>query len=363
MRAPKASKPKDIIHQWGEISRYDRSDTVNGATSAGSAGDAVTVTVDNGGMWRADDTFISLTNATDTGAANIYWIESITGNDLSVRVLPVSTKTNPYAGDSFGTVPAFADAETLYWIGNAKEQAFTMSGSRILQPAYQFNFVQTFDQVIKWADHKNYQENFTQDDVRRYRRDNLFEFRKNLEYSALFNRAPAKVADPTSSELRHTMGGAWHYASSTTVTLQNTGGVPSEAQGVDFIYAVFDDNNGSATKTLFGGKTLMKAIDKINTSDLQTKRSEKVAGVRVLVMEGRIGRLVTAYTPGFDETGRSAAGLVVDMPHVSWREFAPMERRVLDLKGQGTDADGEYWTVKACLEMRNAETHKRVALA
>lgn len=364
MKSKRRTKPKDIVHRWGELSNFDRQDTINGVTTAGSAGLAKTITVDNGSMWRVDDVFVSLTNATDTNALNMYWIESISGNDLDVRVLPQSTLTNLLTGDAYGTVPAFADAEVIYWLGNRKSQSFTISASRLAQPAYQYNFVQTFEQQVRWSDHKNYQENWGPKDVRRYRRDNLKEFRKNIEYSSLFNRAPSVTVDPNNSnELAYTMGGAYHFASSTVVTLQHTGGVPTEAQGVDFVYAMFDDNNGSGRKVLMGGKNFMKAIDKINTSDLNTKRSERVAGVFVKYMEGRIGQVITAYHPGFDEMGRSNEALCLDFAHISLSPFSPLEKRKLALKGQGTDADGEYYTWKLTYTIKNADAHKRCVLA
>ena len=219
-------------------------------------------------------------------------------------------------------------------------------------PAAKFNYVQTFDLTIEAADHLLRSENFGPQDWARMRRDNLREFKRNIGNQALFNEAPAVVADNADSKIIWKMGGLNHFANS-VLSLSSSA---TYANIVDFLYSASSANNGSRRRTLFGGSDLMEVIDKVNTgSALNVVRGEKVIGIEITSLIGRKLRLDTIYEPAFDDQGRSAEGVIVDMDSVEWNDFAPLERRVQDFKNSaaGTDAEGEYYTQKSTLTARN----------
>lgn len=358
-RLSRTAPATQIVHRWGELSTFPRSITVNGATLEGSANTAKQITVDAVNLIKVNDILMSPANATD--ATLRYLVTSIdSATTLKIQALPKDTAgTAPYTAVNFGTVPVLGDNEVLYWIGNAKSENQGVSASRSMQPAYKFNYVQTFDQVMKWSDHKSRSKNYGPNDIARYKADMMREYRKSQELAAIFNGAPAIVADANnSSELIWVMGGLKHYVGE-TISMANSGGVPSVSQVVDFIYACFDDNNGSERKMLMGGAGFLKSVDKANTSDLFIARSETVVGVKATLLEGRIGQLYTVYHPGFDEMGATDEAVVVDMNHIYKRVYQPDERRVLDLKKAGTaDADGEQVITKWTTEIRNPDVHK-----
>ena len=358
-RIRKGAKPKQVIHKWGEVSTYPRTVTINGASTAGSANTAKTVTVDSVQMLKANDILIAPNNATD--ATLQFLVESASGTSLELLALPKDTTgASPYTAANYGTVPAFADNEALYWVGNAKSQGDDASDPRSIMPADVFNYVQTFDMTVEITDHMLRSENFGPKDWARIRKDNLREFRKNEEYSALFNEAPAIVADPGDSKLTWKMGGLKHFVNS-TLSLSSSA---AYADIVDFLYSASSGNNGSRRRVLFGGSDLMEIIDKVNTgSNLNVVRGEKVLGIEIASLVGRKLHLDTIYHPGFDETGRSDEGVVCDLNLLEWNDFQPVERRVQDMKKStaGTDAEGEYYIQKSTMTVRNAGAHFWVA--
>lgn len=361
-RARRGKKPKQVVHQWGKISSLPRTDTINGTTTAGSANATKDITVDNGSYWRPNDLFVSWDNGTNPD--NVYFIESIAGNVLTIRVMPTgSTAAGAYTAQNTGTVPIFTDEDVITWIGNAKVEFDVKSQSRIIQPAYEFNYVQTLDHVIDWSDHKEQSENFGPDDVRRYRTDGLKEFRKSMEYNAIFNASPPSVTTD-GTNLRHIAAGLRYYVTDSVALGSAT---PSQAQAVDLIYALFADNNGSRSKILMGGRDLMKAIDKANLSDLFTRREENKAGVQVNQIVGRMGQIGTVYHPGFDEVGLPDEGVCVDFNFIECNFFKNMEQRMIDLRNSGTAQDGysELWTAKLTHTIRYGGTggvHKWVTI-
>jgi hypothetical protein len=358
-RIRKGSKPKQEIHKWGEVSTYPRTVTINGSTTAGSANANKTVTVDSVQMLKANDVLIGPDNTTD--ATLQYIVVSASGTSLVLRALPKDTSgSTPYTAANYGTVPAFADNEALYWVGNAKSQGDDASDARAILPATKFNYVQTEDLTIEMTDHMLRSENFGPKDWDRIRRDNLREFRKNWEYSAMFNEAPSITGDVGDSKLVWKMGGMKHFANS-TLSLSSSA---AYADIVDFLYAASSGNNGSRRRVLFGGSDLMEIIDKVNTgSNLNVVRGEKVLGIEITSLVGRKLRLDTIYHPGFDETGRSDEGLVADLNLLEWNDYQPVERRMQDFKKStaGTDAEGEYYIQKSTLTCRNAGAHFWVA--
>ncbi len=361
-RLGRAAPCKQIKHSWPEISRYPREDAVNGATTAGAADASVDVTVDNGAYWRPNDILMAPDNATSPDA--MYYVSAVSGSVLTVYAMPGSDGTTPYNADAFGTVPAFADGEGLYWVSNAKSEADTASLARQMTPDYKFNYVQTLDARVEISDHKMRSENFGTEDWLRQRRESLFEFRKSIENAMVFNGAPSIASDPDDGETIWLMAGLRHFVSS-TISLPATGA--TETDLVSFVYEAFADQNGSSRKVFMAGENYCEVIDKVgaDSATLQVMRDEKIAGVEIMSLKGRKGRLDTVYHPGFDEQGRSDEGVIVDLNHVVKRDYQAMEKRAADLKRSGDlkDAEAEYYITKTLLELRNAPAHKWCTLS
>src|SRR5690606_26978255 len=123
-------KPKQVIHQWGEVSTYPRTIVISGQTTAGSANTAKQVTVDSTQLIKANDILIAPDNATD--ATLQFLVKSIdSSTTLTVLALPKDTTgSTPFSGANYGTVPVFADNEELYWVGVAKSQGDDASAAR-----------------------------------------------------------------------------------------------------------------------------------------------------------------------------------------------------------------------------------------
>lgn len=350
-------RPKQVKHLWPEVSPFPRTTQVNGATTAGTAGNSKDIVVDDVSFMALDDIMIAPDNATNPDVMILITGIDTSTKTITVYALPVSTGDNPYTMDSFGTVPAFADNEALYWVDNVKSEEDDASTSKTIQPAYKFNYVHTNDLVIRWSDHKARSQNYGPQDRARYRRDQYREFRRSREYRFLFSPAPAKFVK--GGKDTWVMGGVKYYLTRTS-TLVAPGGVPSESGIVDFAYEAFDDN-GSEMKLLMGGTQFMKAVDKSASSDLFTRRSERVAGLVIETLICRKGRLATIYNPSFDEQGYSANAMVLDLNYLEKLDYQPMERRVANLKESGnmTDAEQEQLIEKTTLCVKGGGTFHR----
>ena len=346
-----------IIHQWPEISRLPRFVVVDdsGGTTAGSAAATVTVTVDSTNAIGPGDILAAPANSADPTFK--YIVESVpSSTTIEIFALPQDTTgTSPRTAVAFGTVPSLDDNLEMYWIGNSKSEADAVSTAKGQSPAYQFNYVQTIDHRIEMSDHAQRFANYGPADWDRAMQEQAFEFRKSREYAIVFSEeasVTSKVNLRGETRLYHTMTGLQGMLNSSS-TLPTAA---TESDIVDMIYTSFSDNSGTRRKLLIGGSTFLKSIDKVNasTSTLNVTRGEVVAGVFISRLTGRVGELITAFHPGFDENGRADEALVLDMNKISRGVLQEVELRGMDLKNssEGVDADAQYLIVKETLVVR-----------
>lgn len=353
-------RPKQVKYVWHEASRFPRNYTVNGATTAGSADGAKTITLDSTSGLKKYDILACPENATDT--STLVFINSVDSTtDITVYDIAASTfSTDEYAATAFGTVPAFADNENLYWYGNAKHDGHVYSDSKHINPAAKFNYVQTFDAKVDLSFHKDASANYGPDEFDRYVEDQFFEMMKSREYSFLFNEHAGNFDDPSTGRINWISKGMFGYAGE-TITLTTSGGVPSQANVIDFVWSMFDDNNGGDTRVLLAGKDFAKAVDKANTGIAEARRTETIAGMRVGVLEGSNGnRILVRHHPGFEEVGKADKGIAFDPAKVSIHNYLDLEGHDLELhKGSGAAASrGFVYSVSSTLRVLNADTVK-----
>jgi len=349
-RTRKGQKPKQVVHRFGQVSTWTRTLTINGATTAGSANANKVVTVDTVELIKPGDVLSAFNNATD--ATLQYLVVAASGTSLTLKAMPKDTAgTAPYTAVNFGTVPAFADNEVLSWVGNVKGQGADASSPRALMPATDFNYVQTEDIVIKITDHMLRTESFGGPDIRNMERDQLREWRRNWEYSCVFNEAPAVFLD-ADGNLTWKMGGLKHFAG-LSLSLSSSA---TYANIVEFLYDTFDDNNGGRRRVLAGGAEVMKVFVTVNTgSALNVVRGEKKLGIEITSLIGRKGRLDTVFHPGFDDLGLADEFTVFDPDTMEWNDLQPTEKRKLDLKrsSSGTDAEASQLIQKSTFTVNN----------
>lgn len=350
----------NVYPYWFEIGRYPRYVQINGATTAGTANTAKTITIDDIGAVKVGDILVSFANATNTTLQYIV-VTKNSATSIDLQALPQDTTgTAPLTAVNFGTVPAFADNEVLYWIGNSKSEADSVSDAITMYPAKRWNYVQTVEQNLETSDHAMRQANYGPQNWQRTLGEGAYEFRKSREANFVFSTEPAvfqKSNNRGNTALYHKMGGCYGFIDG-SLTLSSSAGI-SDINGL--IYDAFANNSGSRTRLLIGGSTLMQTIDDSGVSQIDLNQEETVRGVTVLNLRGRTGTLGAVYHPLFDEFGIADEGLILDPTMMYRLVYQEVERRNRNLKesSDGIDAEGEYLIVKESLALMNATGENR----
>lgn len=359
--------------RWQEEGVLPRYVTVNGVTTAGTAGASKTITVDSRNAIKPRDTMWAPDNATDS-ALN-YIVDSVTATTVTLKALPKVTAT---AADTyrtpvaFGTVPVFADNEVLYWISNAKSEEDAASQPAQIEPAFVSNFVQTFDLTAGMSDHAMRTLLYgTQGNWSEQLKKLVREFRKNRENAFVFNGMKSVTSGTNlNGEVKttHTMTGLRGFLTD-SISIPSS---PTIANLVSFIYDAHDAFEGlGKRKILVGGTDVLERLDlaAAGLPGLQTTQEETVFGVTMRSLIGRKGRIDTVYHPGFDEQGIPDEGYLLDMRHLGRAVLQAPEPRDIEQKraGAGVDRDFRQMISKEALVARmvtgEGAVSRRVTLA
>lgn len=357
--------------RWLEEGPLPRYVVANGGESAGSAGAAVVVDVDSRNAIKPGDTLWSPENATD--ATLNYKVTAVTGTTVTLVALP---KVTGVAADTyqtavaFGTVPAIADNEVLYWISNAKSEGDAASQPAGLEPAYVSNFVQTFDMTKGITDHAMRTLLYgTRSAWSEQLKKLVAEFRKNRENAFVFNGMKSVTSGTNlngETAQTHTMTGLRGFLSQSISIPANA----TIADLVDFGYSAHDAFEGMGRrKILFAGTDVLKRLDKAAAgSTLHTMQSETVFGVEMHTIKTRKGRIDTVYHPLFDEQGLRDEGMLVDLRYLGRGVLQAPEARDIEQKRAGAGVDREFRqmiskeTLIARLATGTGAVHRRVVL-
>jgi hypothetical protein len=321
-----------------------RQDTVAASSNGHAGGASVTLSVNNAAMWRGNDV-VGVAN--DLTKPNMV----VTSTDVGAGTITVQAVSTT----GYGTVPDFVLGDAITRITTSKTERDTPSASRAIMPAYDHNFIHTYDAVVSVSDHRMRTKNYTTtDDWTRARQDNLYDLRKSIEYNNIIGTLSETTG--ANGHPRWTQNGILRYI---TQEINYTIGSLSWANLIDINAEVFTGNKGAFTRMLFADSVLSADLDKSFLANERHTPSLKIAGVEFTELRTRHGRLMLAYHPGLDEMGFRSFGFVVDMNEVYKCELQAMERRELMSKrvAGGEDAESEQWIEKSTLEVRRPDAH------
>jgi hypothetical protein len=358
-RARRRKPAENIIIEWENVDRTPpRRDTIASASTGHGAQSTETLDVNNGAMWRPSD----LAWFPDKPNEPLLLVLAVnyTSNTIDVKALPtisdMSASTKTRTGQNFETVPDVAQDDIIIRLTNSKTESDTPSPSRMTQPELFWNYIHTFDAVVKSSDHRQRTRNYTRmDDWQRGRADSLIDLRRSMEYNYFFGK-PSITYDPGTNELRITMAGLLHYVNQ-SINYTISSGI-SESDIIDWHTEIYTGNTGRKNRLLFADKYLAGEIDKVMLAKMQHLPQRTIAGVQATELATRHGRTMVVHHPGFDELGKTHFGVVVDLAYLAKSELQSLDKREQDLKGStGEDADQEQYIEKSGLEVSNAEVH------
>lgn len=333
--------------EWEEDDVIPYDDVTAGATSAGAAGDPVSVPVENGSYFRDEMLVYLPDNSSDQGA--VLFVSDVTGDTLTVYRLDQDNDET-----AFGTVPALADGEKIVILTNAKEEYGNASGAQGTMPAQLYNYTQILDAVISASETRLATENYTEDDWQRNRNNLLWEFRRRIENAITFGER-TKIVDPNTGKTRTTMAGIVRYLS--THDLTYTAGSLTESNLIDFARQIFSGNNGSRLRWWFSTPKQTAEIDKIllASGTLQSTRDENVLGVEATRLHTSFGDLMLINNQAFAELGKENYGLILDPMQIRRRTLRPMD--IKDVDDDDQDGRARQWIEEFTVEVRKEQTH------
>ena len=324
--------------EWEEDEIIPRETQANGAVTGGSSTD--TLTVDNGGIYRPDDTLL----LPDDGG-EVVRVDAISGNDLTIRAL---------AG---GNVPAIEDNNRVIRLGNAKVEGFMASKSRTTMPSQRDNFVQAFDALIDITGRRKATANYTKNDWDRSRDRQLYDFRNNLENTL---SAGKKSKQDVNGENLTTMGGLLEYI--TAKSLSYSASSFDEKTLLSWMRQVFSGNSGSRRRYLFADPYLVQdiagiSLDKVRRTQVESKTLE----IKVDEIRTEFGQLVVVLHQGLEELGYQRFGMILDFENIRRRVLRPMKAVQLKLEENGEDKDALQLKETCSVEVRYDETHATIS--
>lgn len=334
--------------EWEEDDVIEYKTTVDGATSAGSAGNSVTFNVGDQNVIKERDTVYLPENSSNQGA--VLYVTGVTGTAITAYRVEMATSES-----DFGTVPALSDGEKVRVLSRAKTEQDNASEAQGTMPAQLYNYTQILDQVVSASNTRLATENYTQEDWDRNRDNNLWEFRRKLENAQVFGER-MKFTDPNTGKQVTMMGGITRFLTSNDLTY--TAGSLTEGTLIDFAKQIFSGNNGSGLRWSFNTPNLTAEIDKIliNSSTLQSSRDENVLGVEATRLHTTFGDLMFINNQAFKELGKTNYGLVLDPMNVRRRTLRNMQ---INRNIEDNDVDGraDQWIEEATIEVRKESTH------
>lgn len=336
--------------EWEEDEIIPREDVVTTASTAGSAGASVNLTVQRPGIWRVHDIILTydgsgnpvhlLVSAVGTSTITVYRL--VNGSDLT----------------QFGAVPALSANTRLFRLGSAKPEFGTAGSGRATMPDQKFNYTQIYETVIEFSNTRRVTRNYTQNDMARVEEQALYDYRTSIEISTIFG-IPSRILDPTTGEYRRTAAGITWYLSSNIVSYTNS--TFSELVLTDLVEAVFSGVTGSQQKFLVASPGLITRIDNLlltagSPNYLQASReTTRRLGMEITSIRTGHGVLNIVKHEGLRLAGKNEWGLVFDPAYIKRRVLRPMTRQ--DVTPPGLDGVRIQWLEESSLEVRYEKAH------
>nr|BDD48097.1 hypothetical protein 13 [Balneolaceae bacterium] len=344
MKSAKQAKARK--EEWVEVGYHARKTTVSGATSAGTGGNAVTLSPSDIDMWGINDKVYvpSVTVGSPAVPARLLVVDKDAGaGEIDVICL---NDTN---------VPAISDATEIIRLGRAAAADDAQTSAHGARGTLLWNYCETFmgqfeieKLVKKIGTYQN--DSVIQEDLE------MYDFRNNRENARLFG-ARAKVFDPVKQKDIYTTGGVETFIGKSATYSQ---GQITQSEWIDLTKKIFSGDAGSEERLLIGGNEFIASVLKVDSvqKQIENTQTELYLGVKVPRIETTFGTLLLKWHKGFDENSRNHDAFALDMNHIHDLILEPMEETELELDKTGQKrVDATRVLETAALQVRYPDTH------
>jgi hypothetical protein len=332
----KLAKKREVTNfkvEWEDVAVRGTEDTLTATnTAAGSsADDEVNLAVTNTEIWNVNDTGIVPTVNGGDGNPFVFFVTAVntSGDTITIQGVNGSTGTR---------VPTIASATNIYRLGPASHELQAQIGEKYQVPTQDYNYCQTFQKQLSEGILESKYKAFSKYNYKTKKDLEIYEFRSAMEKSHIFgNRQKTVMSD---GETYHFAGGIANKISNSLTYGTGSGAIdPSINDIIDIHEAIFAPNNGSSTRYLVAGSSLVAALNKIDTSNrrLRADEHEIVTGWKVTKFISNFGEMPIIHSKTLDSMGTAwkAKGFLLDFDHLVKAELEPMTATELELNKTG----------------------------
>lgn len=321
-------------------------------------------------IWRTHDTLLmrdlTLNGTKDepnVGSSStfehdqMFWVSKKDGDVLELT--PIGGMFGTGSNSKKNIVPSFNNP-TLVRMGQAKHELAIQTDPYAMLPEISEQYCQNFMAQIEESTFaaltttKKVNIGFSD-----FEADNISSMRAEMEASFLWSDK-GEIRDGNNSVLF--TGGVTR--SIDKVLYYGNGDGDRSLSAEDYtawMEEVFTGNNGSKERILLAGATLLSAISLLRESEKSisgSRTEETYLGVRTTKIVHELGLLRVIHAPIFDETGWGDRGVILDIEHLSKRDFIPLHAKELDLIGSGQkNAKAKVLQEVSCMVLRYPDCH------
>lgn len=329
------------------------------ATSSNSSMGARTVdiVVDNIQMWTKNNTFFCHGIAGGNAYALTFFVYDINyaTNKLSCFVL---NPTAEVVSTDTVKIPIIAADTVLQRLGTAMNELDAQGMAFSMIPSSRTNYNQIFMTQVQEGVIESLQTKKVDVDFSLYKAQQLWDFRREMESAFLFG-VKSQFTHPSTQKTMYTCDGIWNqvtknYQMPATIT---------DNHYIEMTEFIFADQNGSDTKIMLAGSTLIADMLKSlkYSKQLESQRVEMKYGIKFNVIETNFGELYIRKHELF-KGDMSDHGIVIDPSFIVKEQFEKLQTKKLDLDDSGQSrVKAERIHETTCPFVANLPTHCKIS--
>ena len=309
-------------------------------------------------IWQKDDDLVFHGVLGNDGMPLVAHIvdKNISASTLEVIFLngTGNSSTHGVASQPPASIP---DDTKIGRLGNAKSELDADTAAFGHLPLDKSNLVQYHMAAVQESIWQKLHAKEVNWDIRDMQNMELYDMRCRMEATSWFGVRKI-INDPKRDEVEkyHTAGVIRFIDKHVTLPA----GTFTDAFWATTTKNIFVGNNGSDTRYMFIGSDLMERLSQVDhiKKQIDGKSTEFKYGLTWNKIETNFGVLMLRHHEGFNHTGFSGVGAVLDMNHIRKRVFEPMRVRKLDLMTSGISKSNKYVIEETFgLEVRHKDTH------
>jgi len=308
-------------------------------------------------IWQVDDNgFIQGTTGSD-GKEIVFHVIAKNATDYTLTIV-----TPNGTGDNAADLPLLVVGTKITRIGNSKAELDAQTSPFAVFPQKSYNYCQIHMAQVEEGLYAKLHSKEVQWNINDFRSEALYDMRRRMELSNLVG-FKSMIYDSTGEDYKYMAGGIMRDISK-ALTYSST-----ELDTDTFIgwtKDIFTGNNGSDTRVLFAGSTLMESMSKVPTVQKQLTAENVMVkwGVRFNRIETNFGELLVKHHTTLTDLGYTTKGVVLDMANIEKHVLKSLETRSVDLIKSGQKlANADNISEAYCLVAKNPDTHAVIGLA